>query len=135
MIEVRRSLTNNGGGVSDVLPLIAGHKTFNVYSRDKNIDEESLKFQDLVSLRGGQPGYSVNIPGAINGTSLTSFRIMEQRKQVGNYRLNVVNPDKITVNQRRNETNGNRATLKTGCKIAACSHIRFLTLFILLSSA
>lgn len=103
-----------GGGVSDVLPLIAGYKTFDVYSRDKNIDEESLKFQDLVSLRGGQPGYSVNIPGAINGTSLTSFRIMEQRKQVGNYRLNVVNPDKITVNQRRNETNGSIISGATG---------------------
>lgn len=103
-----------GGGVSNALPLIAGNKTFDVYSRDENIDEESLKFRDLVSLRGGQPGYSVNIPGAINGTSLTSFHIMEQRKQVGNYRLNVVNPDKITVNQRRNETNGNIISGATG---------------------
>ena len=113
MIEVRRRLASNGGGC-DVLPLIAGNKNFDVYSREENIDEEFSKFQDLVSLRGGQPGYSVKIPGAINGTSLNNFMIGEQRKQVGNYRLNVVNPDKITVNQRRNETNGNIISGATG---------------------
>lgn len=48
------------------------------------------------------------------GTSIENFIIKEQRKQKRIIGLNMVNPDNITVNQRRNETNGNIISNATG---------------------
>lgn len=116
MIEVRRRLASNGG-VSNVLPLIAGYKTFDKYtSQPTHRNEEDARFQDFETLFGGEPVDHIDVDSAVMGTSMENFVIKGQRRYNRNsiLGLNMVNPDNITENQRRNITNGAVISNATG---------------------